>query len=119
MMSRPADDDDSYHAKASKIVDSGGVKRHIFEPSGTEIWTVVGAEGEYLVSDDPPLCTCPAFYFSLTRGKKRNCHHLIAVELAKQEDHVATTVGRDEEIRIFLKLLCEEASEDDSSQLNE
>jgi len=78
---------------------------HTFEPSGTRIWTVVGREGEYLVSDDPPLCTCPAFYFSLVRTKKRECHHLLALDLAKRHDHFSTTPGHDEEMSIFLSLL--------------
>lgn len=77
----------------------------MFKPSDTEIWTVVGSEGEYLVSNDPLLCTCPAFYFSLTRGKKKECHHLLALALAKKRNHVAVIVGHDDEILAFLGLL--------------
>jgi predicted nucleic acid-binding Zn finger protein len=104
-LSRPAALQDQLLLKATEIVDSGGVKHHIFKPSDTEIWTVVGSEGEYLVSDDPPLCTCPAFYFALTRGRNRECHHLLALKLAKKRSHVAVVVGHDEEIPSFIGLL--------------
>jgi predicted nucleic acid-binding Zn finger protein len=87
------------------LVDSGGVKKHVFRPSGTEIWTVVGREGEYLVASDPPLCTCPAYYFSLTRGRKKECHHLIALEYARHLNRFFTIIGHDDEIQVFLGLL--------------
>jgi predicted nucleic acid-binding Zn finger protein len=96
---------DSAISKAREIVDSAGVKRHVFEPSGTEIWTVVGSEGEYLVSNEPPLCACPAFYFALARSRKKECHHQLALMLARQQNRFVTIVGHDEEIPVFLGLL--------------
>jgi len=91
--------------KAEEIVESGGVKKHVFEPSGTEIWTVVGSEGEYLVSRDPPLCTCPAFFFSLSRGRGKECHHLLALDAARKRDRFCVIDGHDDEITILLGLL--------------
>jgi len=118
-LSRPAANQDQLLLKATEIVDSGGVKQHVFKPSDTEIWTVVGSEGEYLVSNDPPLCTCPAFYFSLTRGKKKECHHLLALTLAKKRSHVAVIIGHDDEIPSFLGLLWGGDKPASGSQINE
>ena len=97
--------DDLNITKAREIADLGGVKRHVFMPSGTEIVTVVGSEGEYPVSEDPPLCSCPAYYFSLTRGGKKSCHHLLALALAKHDGRVKVTRGSDDEVPVFLHLL--------------
>jgi hypothetical protein len=62
-------------------------------------------EGEYLVSKDPPLCTCPAFYFSSARGKAQKCYHLISLEMAIATGNYFTIMGHDEEIFILLGLL--------------
>jgi predicted nucleic acid-binding Zn finger protein len=91
--------------KAEETVHCGGVKRHLFLPSRTEIWSIVGKEGEYLVSKDPPLCTCPAFYFSSARGKAQKCYHLISLEMAIATGNYFTIMGHDEEIFILLGLL--------------
>ena len=96
---------DQLLSKAKDIVDAGGVKKHVFLPSRTEIWTVVGVEGEYLVSGDPPLCACPAFYFALTHGRKKECHHLVALKLAIQDQRFSTIIGHDDEVPVFLRLL--------------
>jgi predicted nucleic acid-binding Zn finger protein len=105
--------------RAREIAGSGGVKRHVFMPSGTEIMTVVGNEGEYIVSDNPPLCTCPAFFFSLTRGNKKSCHHLLALTLAEHDGRVAITRGHDDEIPAFLSLLWGTGAATHRRQINE
>ena len=104
-MSTPTATTDKTLLKAEEIIRSGGVKRHTFKPSDTEIWTVVGSEGEYLVSGNPPLCTCPAFYFSVMRSRKKKCHHLVALDAAKRQGHFSVVSGHDEEIPVFLRLL--------------
>ncbi|MFP3401873.1 MAG: SWIM zinc finger family protein, partial [Nitrososphaeria archaeon] len=53
------------------------VARLAFEPSGYSLW-LAGDELEYLVSLDPPMCTCPDFSFRLARGRPAPCKHLRA-----------------------------------------
>jgi len=82
-----------------------GVKKHVFLPSNTEIWTVVGHEGEYFVSKDLQACTCPAFYFALIRGKKKPCYHVLSLKIAIKTGNYSITIGHDDEIQTFLTLL--------------
>ena len=49
-----------------------------FVPSGFYVWAA-GDELEYLVSTDPPMCTCPDFSFHLARGSPSPCKHLRSV----------------------------------------
>jgi predicted nucleic acid-binding Zn finger protein len=51
--------------KALKLLDDKSVKLHRFSPSKREIWTVVGKEGDQLVDDSQPYCSCEYFYYQV------------------------------------------------------
>ncbi|MFP3283826.1 MAG: SWIM zinc finger family protein [Nitrososphaeria archaeon] len=54
------------------------IAKLIFDPSGYSVWAA-GDELEYIVSLDPPMCTCPDFSFRLARGRPSPCKHIRAV----------------------------------------
>lgn len=78
----------------------GGVKLHVFEPSGTEIWTVVGRSGEHWQSPDARFCSCPGYYFDRRRG--RSCYHLDAARQAARDGTVEITRFSDSEFYGFV-----------------
>jgi len=74
-----------YHLEvdhAEKLVSSMSVKKYVFEPSGREVWIVVGRAKEYFVI--PKLyCQCDDFYINVViRQKKGWCYHLLAQAIA-------------------------------------
>ncbi|MCP8310754.1 MAG: SWIM zinc finger family protein [Candidatus Methylarchaceae archaeon HK01B] len=70
--------------KALKLVSKGSVKLHKFLPSGREIWTVVGREGDQLVDDSQPYCSCGHFYYQVLSNKDDICYHLLGLKVAKK-----------------------------------
>jgi predicted nucleic acid-binding Zn finger protein len=97
-------DIDSYQ-KISKIISSGGVKRHTFLPSGTEIWTVVGNDGEYIQYPEREICTCPQFFFKKMHGDLGPCYHVLSVKSAKLNQSYVTIGCNDDELHILIQLL--------------
>jgi predicted nucleic acid-binding Zn finger protein len=99
--------------KANKVVQSLGVKRHVFEPSGFSVWTVVGKEGDFLVDieaiSSKQYCSCRDFHFRVLSGKVPECYHLIAARTALKERKYATTKFSDEELNSFLKALLKDS----------
>jgi predicted nucleic acid-binding Zn finger protein len=91
--------------KTSKIISSGGVKRHLFNPSGLELWTVVGSEGEYIQFPDRGVCSCPQSFFKRIRGEAEMCYHALAVKMARSNNEYVTVECSDDEIHILLGLL--------------
>jgi len=70
--------------KALKLVSERSVKLHKFLPSGREIWTVVGREGDQLVDDSQPYCSCGHFYYRVLSHKDDICYHLLGLKIAKK-----------------------------------
>ncbi|MEM2339570.1 MAG: SWIM zinc finger family protein [Nitrososphaerales archaeon] len=91
--------------KALKLVEENCVKLHYFHPSGREIWIVVGSEGDYIVDDSIPYCSCRDFYFKVLNGKSELCYHLLALKLAKIMKKYDEIKFQDEEYAQFIKLL--------------
>jgi predicted nucleic acid-binding Zn finger protein len=96
--------------RAQKVVNNLGVKVHHFEPSGRELWTVVGAEGDALVDYDPSgkrqqYCSCDDFHFRVLGGAVSECYHLIAARKAIEGNHFSKILFSDEEYVGFLKSL--------------
>ncbi|MDI1495361.1 MAG: hypothetical protein K8823_669 [Cenarchaeum symbiont of Oopsacas minuta] len=77
------------NAKAKIAVRDGRVKLHIFEPSGRQIWTVVGKTGEYWVDKDTGYCSCDAHFFSKISNKPR-CYHEESVRMAGTNVQITT-----------------------------
>lgn len=91
--------------KISRILSSGGVKRHLFNPSGLELWTVVGSEGEYIQFPNKGLCSCPQSFFKRIHEETKMCYHALAVRMAQSDGKYVTVECRDDEIHILLGLL--------------
>ena len=77
------------------------VKLHVFEPSQTKIWTVVGKSREHWIDPDARYCSCPGFYFGKLHGKTA-CYHLESAQLARSENKFETITFNDEEFHMFL-----------------
>ena len=96
--------------RAEKVVNNLGVKVHHFEPSGREIWTVVGAEGDALVDYDPletrqQYCSCDDFHFRVLGGTVSECYHLIAARKARADNRYSKIIFSDAEYVSFLRSL--------------
>ncbi len=96
--------------RAHKVVSDFGVKLHHFEPSGRELWTVVGTEGDALVDYDlsggrEQYCSCNDFHFRVLGGSVSECYHLIAAREAREENHYSKIDFSDEEYASFLRSL--------------
>jgi predicted nucleic acid-binding Zn finger protein len=86
------------------IISGKGVKSHYFEPSGRVIWTVVGAENEHWLDPDLGFCSCEDYYYNaLNTG--RECYHLKAVRVAKEQKKVETIKFSDSEFESFISAL--------------
>ncbi|MDG7001916.1 MAG: hypothetical protein JRN15_22690 [Nitrososphaerota archaeon] len=97
-------------SKIQRVVDGLGVKLHRFSPSGTEIWTVVGSECDFLVDFIPKMnrnvyCACYDFHFRVTSGKVTECYHLAAARTALREGMYSVIEFNDEEMVGFLEAL--------------
>jgi len=84
-----------------RIVDGGGVKLHVFEPSGRQVWTVVGDGDEHWVDLDSGYCSCPAFHFGLLGGSA-GCYHLDAARSGASKRRHATAMFSDDEYAGFV-----------------
>lgn len=91
--------------KAQQLVEKKCVKLHRFQPSGRELWTVVGREGDQLVDPAAPYCSCKHFYFKVFRGKGGECYHLTAAKIAKEAGEYDEIELRDDEYPQLLRLL--------------
>lgn len=96
--------------KAKKVLSNLGVKLQIFKPSGRELWTVVGTDGDFIVDYDstgrrPSYCSCQDFHFRVLSGTVSECYHLIALKQARAHRQHSTIVFTDEEYEGFLRAL--------------
>jgi predicted nucleic acid-binding Zn finger protein len=81
------------------------VKLHKFSPSEREIWTVVGREGDQLVDESQPYCSCKYFYYRVLSGKDDICYHLLGLVMAKQINAYDIIEFQDYEYTSFLESL--------------
>lgn len=95
-----------------EIVAEGRVKLHKFLPSGREIWTVVGSNGDQLVIESQPYCTCRHFHFAVLGGRDKTCYHLSAMRKAKESSQFAVIKIDDAEYGRFLALLSKDVPPD-------
>ena len=100
----------SREQRAQRAVNNLSVKVHHFDPSGRELWTVVGAEGDDLVDCDPSgrrqqYCSCDDFHFRVLGGTISECYHLIAAKKAREENRYSKIIFSDEEFIAFLRFL--------------
>ncbi|MDA4131118.1 MAG: hypothetical protein OK457_10135 [Thaumarchaeota archaeon] len=95
--------------KARKVVESLAVKLHKFSPSGRNVWTVVGSDGDFLVdlgsTGSKPYCSCSDFYFRVLSGLIPECYHLIATKTAVKDEMYSVVEFSDEEFPGFMRAL--------------
>ena len=70
--------------RAWQLVNTQSIKLHRFSPSGRELWTAVGKEGDQLVYEEQPYCSCRDFHYRVLGEKEETCYHLIGLKMAKQ-----------------------------------
>ncbi len=61
---------------------------HVFEPSGRQVWTVVGKTGEHWVDKETGFCSCSAYFFDRIRGGK-GCYHVESVHMSGTNVQIA------------------------------
>jgi predicted nucleic acid-binding Zn finger protein len=85
----------------------GSVKLHLFLPSGKDLWTVVGKEGEYWVDPEISFCSCKDYYFVTLSGGEL-CYHLKSANRAVEEGIDAVEFS-DDDYSGFIRALAVEA----------
>ncbi len=98
----------SRRERALRLVESRSIKLHRFLPSGREVWTVVGSDGDQLVDASQPYCSCRDFHFRLLTDKEEECYHLLALKMSKESDLYDIIEFQDEEYAYFIRGLLEE-----------
>jgi predicted nucleic acid-binding Zn finger protein len=91
--------------KVQLTLERKAIRKHVFLPSQSEIWTVIGEEGDNLVNEKPPFCSCKDFYFNILKKKRQLCYHLNAFLIAKKREEYSTFYYRDDEFESFMKIL--------------
>jgi predicted nucleic acid-binding Zn finger protein len=91
--------------KATDAALSGCVKKHVFNPSGRVLFTVVGRSGDEFIDPQKPFCSCRHFFFRVLGGRDQTCYHLLAYEMAKETQNFDDVEMHDEEFGTFLRLL--------------
>lgn len=95
--------------RALEAVNGRYVKRHVFYPSGREIWTVVGYDGDQIVNESQPYCSCRDFYFKVLEGREVNCYHILALKIAKRVELYDEVKLNDIEYPSLLRMILESA----------
>ena len=95
-------------AKATRMVETNRIKLHIFLPSGRQVWTAVGSDGDHLLNVSQPYCSCRDFHFRYLTDKDEECYHLLALKMAIRLKKYVTVKFQDEEYFFFIRGLLEE-----------
>lgn len=90
--------------EAQQAVDDGRVKKYVFEPSGRELWVVVGRSRDYLVLPVAKYCACDDFFYRVLDRERKRCYHLLAVTLAQRQGSYEEIKGRDD---LYMKFISE------------
>lgn len=90
--------------RIDSTVNLGGVKLHIFQPSGRKVWTVVGKDNEQWADLDLEFCSCKNYYYK-TLSNAESCYHLKSVQKAVEQNKVVAIKFDDSEYNQFIKAL--------------
>jgi predicted nucleic acid-binding Zn finger protein len=90
--------------RINNTVNLGGVKLHIFQPSGRKVWTVVGKDNEQWADLDLEFCSCKNYYYK-TLSNAELCYHLKSVQKAVEQNKVVAIKFDDSEYIQFIKAL--------------
>lgn len=91
--------------KAVEAAFGGCVKKHVFLPSGRNIFTVVGSHADEFVDPAKSFCSCESYFYSVLTGKAKYCYHLLSYKMAAESDLVEEVQFDDEEYDTFMRLL--------------
>lgn len=91
--------------RAALTAFGGGVKRHVFVPSGRALYTVVGRRGDEFLDPDGPYCSCEHFFYRVMGGREQSCYHLLSYRIARESKRIDEVLFNDEEYYTFLSLL--------------
>lgn len=83
---------------------SNSVKLHIFEPSGRQIWTVVGKHDEHWIDLELNFCSCKNYYYK-TLSELKECYHLTNLKQATENKSFSLIKFHDSEYSIFMTAL--------------
>jgi len=100
-----------YHGHFEKAINTvlgGGVKKHVFLPSGRILYTVVGRSGDEFIESEKPFCSCEHFFYRVLGGRDELCYHLLAHRIALQTQMFDQVEFQDEEHAIFVRLLAQD-----------
>ena len=90
--------------RIDSTVNLGGVKLHIFQPSGRKIWTIVGKDNEQWADPDLEFCSCKNYYYK-TLSNAELCYHLKSVQKAVEQNKAVSIKFDDSEYIQFIKAL--------------
>lgn len=91
-------------SEAQQAVDDARVKKYVFQPSGRELWVVVGRSRDYLVLPLAKYCACDDFFYRVLDQERKRCYHLLAVALAQRQGSYEEIEERDD---LYLKFMSE------------
>lgn len=91
-------------SEAQQAVDDARVKKYVFQPSGRELWVVVGRNRDYLVLPLSKYCACDDFFYRVLDQERKRCYHLLAVALAQRQGSYEEIEERDD---LYLKFISE------------
>lgn len=94
-------------SRVESAVASGSVKQILFEPSGRQLWIVIGKDNEYWTDLELKFCTCKDFYFNTLSGGS-DCYHLKSVTKAIEENKFITIKFDDSEYVQFLQAIADD-----------
>jgi predicted nucleic acid-binding Zn finger protein len=90
--------------RIDNIVKFGGVKLHLFQPSGRAIWTVIGKDREHWLDPELEFCSCKNYYFHAL-SNAGPCYHLKSITQAKSENKFVSIEFDDSEYMGFFKAI--------------
>jgi predicted nucleic acid-binding Zn finger protein len=95
--------------KALKYALRDKVERHSFSPSGRYFYVVRGELSDHIVLDDV-FCSCMDYYLNVViRGKRRACHHIVSVVIAREFGKIREIEHKDQEfLGILRKIMLSE-----------
>jgi predicted nucleic acid-binding Zn finger protein len=95
--------------KALKYALRDRVERHVFSPSGRYFYIVRGEMGDHIVLEDL-ICSCIDYYLNVViRGRRRACHHIISVMIAREFGKIREIEHKDQEfLGILRKIMLSE-----------
>lgn len=91
--------------KAVDAAFGGCVKRHVFLPSGRQIYTVVGSNADEFIDPEKSYCTCESYFYGVLGKKLDQCYHILSYKIARESSLIKEIRFDDEEYDIFMRLL--------------